>query len=199
MERQWPIQFQPSVVRPRQAPRGEGRTLDKSTAPFREQVAALFETHFQRLYRVMHRLSGEPDLASDLVQESFVKLYQRGSLPDEPGAWLISVAMNLFRNEKGKHRRRLRLLTVERGERSLGDAPPSPEEAAMSGDSRRDVRAALGVLAERDQRILLLHAEGYRYREIAVALRLNQASVGTLLARARRAFREAYEEMYRAR
>ena len=147
----------------------------------------------------MHRLSGEPDLASDLVQESFVKLYQRGSLPDEPGAWLISVAMNLFRNERGKHRRRLRLLTTERSERSLGDAPASPEETAMSGDSRREVRAALDLLPERDQRILLLHAEGYRYREIALALQLNEASVGTLLARARRAFREAYEEMSGAR
>lgn len=200
MERQWPSRFQPPAVpRPRSVPRGEGRALRESAAAFREQVAALFEAHFQRLYRVMQRLSGEPDLASDLVQESFVKLYQRGSLPDEPGAWLISVAMNLFRNEKGKHRRRLRLLTPERGERSLGDAPASPEETAMSGDARREVRAALDLLPERDQRILLLHAEGYRYREIALALRLNEASVGTLLARARRAFREAYEEMSRAR
>jgi len=124
-----------------------------------------------------------------------VRLYQRGSLPDEPEAWLISVAMNLFRNEKGKRSRRLRLLTPERGERTLGDPPSSPEEAVMSGDSRREVRAALERLPERDRQMLLLHGEGYRYREIASALGLNEASVGTLLARARRAFREAYEEL----
>ena len=69
----------------------------------------------------------------------------------------------------------------------------------MSGESRRDVRAALETLPERDRQILLLHGEGYRYREIALALRMNEASVGTLLARARRAFRDAYEEMTRAR
>lgn len=173
--------------------------LPERNAPFRAQVATLFQAHFERLFRYMSRLSGEPDLATDVVQDAFVRLYQRGSLPDEPEAWLISVAMNLFRNERGKRSRRLRLLTPERGERTLGDPPASPEEAAMSGDSRRDVRAALERLSERDQQILLLHGEGYRYREIALALRMNEASVGTLLARARRAFRDAYEELIRAR
>ena len=42
--------------------------------------------------------------------------------------------------------------------------------------------------------MLLLQAEGYRYREIAAALGLNEASVGVLLARARHAFRQVYEE-----
>ena len=186
-------------VPPRTTPQDEVRALSEKKAPFRAQVATLFEAHFQRLFRYMNRLSGESDLASDVVQDAFVKLYQRGSLPDEPEAWLISVAMNLFRNEKGKRSRRLRLLTPERGERTVGDPPSSPEEAAMSGDSRRDVRAALARLSERDQQMLLLHGEGYRYREIALALDMNEASVGTLLARARRVFREAYEELTGAR
>lgn len=162
---------------------------------FQAQVAALFAAHFQRLYRYMNRLAGESELAADVVQEAFVKLYQRGALPDEPEAWLISVAMNLFRNEKGKRTRRLRLLTPERGERTLGDAPARPDEAALSDDCRRTVRAALNRLPERDRQMLLLHAEGYRYREIALALKMNEASIGTLLARARRAFQETYEEL----
>jgi len=173
----------------------EGSALSESKAPFQAQVAALFEAHFKRLYRYMNRLSGESELAADVVQEAFVKLYQRGSLPDDPEAWLISVAMNLFRNEKGKRSRQLRLLTPERGEQTLGDPPASPDEAAMADDSRRNVRAALQRLPERDRQMLLLHGEGYRYREIALALKMNEASVGTLLARARRAFRETYEEM----
>jgi len=156
--------------------------------------AELFDVHFHRLFRYLGRLSGDPDLAADVVQEAFVRLYQRGSAPEDPGAWLISVAMNLFRNEMGKRSRRLRLLTQERGDLTLGDPPPAPDEAAMAGDSRRAVRAALDGLPERDRMLLLLQAEGYRYGEIAAALRLNEASIGTLLARARRAFRRAYEE-----
>jgi len=47
---------------------------------------------------------------------------------------------------------------------------------------------------ERERRLLLLRSEGFSYRDIAAALELNEASVGTLLARARTAFREIYKE-----
>ena len=48
-------------------------------------------------------------------------------------------------------------------------------------------------------RVLLLQAEGSRYRDIAAALGLNEASVGVLLARARIAFRRAYEGPHASR
>lgn len=170
---------------------GNGSAHD-ATSSFHDRFVALFDAHFQRLYRYLHRLGGEPDLAADVVQEAFVKLYRRGSLPDAPEAWLISVAMNLFRNEMSTRGRRARLLTPVRSERVLSDPPASPEEAAVEGDSRRRVRGALERLPERDRRLLLLRAEGYSYRDLAAALGLNAASVGVLLARARRAFRSAY-------
>jgi RNA polymerase sigma factor (sigma-70 family) len=142
----------------------------------------------------MNRLSGEPELAADVVQEAFIRLYQRGSMPDTPAAWLISVAMNLFRNETTTRSRRLRLLSPVRGEHVIGAPPSSPEQAVVAEESRQRVRLALDRLPERDRRMLLLRMEDYSYREIAVALKLNEASVGVLLARARQAFREAYEE-----
>jgi RNA polymerase sigma-70 factor (ECF subfamily) len=164
------------------------------TASFHDSFTELFHAHHARLFRYLHRLSGERDLAADVAQEAFVRLYQRGELPDAPQAWLISVAMNLFRNEKTTRSRRARLLGPVRVELTLADPPPSPEQSAASRDSRAGVRAALDRLAERERALLLLQAEGYRYRDIALALELNEASVGVLLARARRAFREAYGE-----
>ena len=160
---------------------------------FDDSFVGLFETHYPRLYRYLDRVSGEPDLAADIAQETFVRLYRRGALPDAPPAWLISVAMNLFRNAHSSTNRRRRLLTVARGERMQADPPPSPEEVALADDTRRQVRCAIDRLPERERNLLLLHAEGYTYRDIAAALELNEHSVGTLLARARRAFRECYE------
>lgn len=165
-----------------------------ATASFHDQFVALFERQFQKLYRYLDRLSGEPELAADVAQEAFIRLYRRGSLPDAPEAWLISVAMNLFRNVKSSRSRRRWLLTPARSEGVLGDPPPSPEQAAIAGEARGKVRAALDRLPERERRLLLLGAEGYSYRDIAAALELNEASIGTLLARARRAFRECYED-----
>jgi RNA polymerase sigma factor (sigma-70 family) len=163
-------------------------------ASFHDQFVALFEIHFPRLHRYLDRLSGEPELAADVAQEAFVRLYRRGALPDAPEAWLISVAMNLFRNVKSSRSRRSRLLTQARSESVLADPPPSPEDVAVAEESRRRVRAAIDRMPERERRLLLLRAEGYSYRDLAAALDLNEGSVGTLLARARHAFRECYED-----
>jgi RNA polymerase sigma-70 factor, ECF subfamily len=156
-------------------------------------VVELFHAHFHRLVRCLDRLSGDPELAADLAQEAFIKLYHRGSMPDHPEAWLITVSMNLFRNVKSTSARRRRLLTLARAEAALGDPMPTPGQSAEAADERDHVRAAIDRLSERERQILLLHAEGYGYRDIAAALHLNGASIGTFLARAKRAFRSVYE------
>jgi RNA polymerase sigma-70 factor (ECF subfamily) len=160
---------------------------------FGDQVEALFHGHFHRMVRYLDRLSGDPELASDLAQEAFVRLYRRGSLPDHPEAWLITVAMNLFRNARSTSARRRRLLTAARAEATLGDPAPGPARVLEESDQRERVQAAIERLDERERQLLLLRAEGYGYRELAAALGLRETSVGTLLARAKRAFREAYE------
>jgi len=169
-----------------------------AASTFRGEVTALFNVHFRRLHRFLNRLSADSELAADLAQEAFVKLYRRGSLPDAPEAWLISVAMNLLRNMQSGRVRRRRLLTITRGERAHSDGPPLPDDALESADVRRRVRAVLDSLPERDRHLLLLRAEGYSYRDLARSLQLNEGSVGVLLARAKRAFREAYEDAFDA-
>jgi RNA polymerase sigma-70 factor (ECF subfamily) len=162
------------------------------SSDFEARLAPLFEAEFPRLFRYLDRLSGEPDLAADLAQEAFVRLFRRGSMPDEPVAWLVTVALNLFRNVRSSRTRRLRLLTARRFDATLSDPPPQPDQVDEAGERSR-VRAALDALPERDRELLVLRAEGYSYQELAAALGLHQPSVGTLLARAKRAFREAYE------
>lgn len=145
------------------------------------------------MFRVLHRLTGDHALAQDLTQEAFIQLYRRGQEPDRPEAWLITVALNLFRNVRSTAVRRTRLLTPERGARAHSDSPPLPGEVLESGETRTAVRAAIDQLSERERLLLLLRSEGYSYRDLAAELALNEASVGTLLARAKRAFKAAYE------
>lgn len=161
---------------------------------FQEEFEALFDGHFQRLRRYLDRLSGDPDQADDMAQEAFIRLYRRGSRPDMPEAWLIAVATNLFRNARSKQTRRERLLAKWRESDSVTDPPGSATGGLSGRGPGRRVRAALDRVPERERRLLLLQAEGYSYREIAAALNLNEASVGTLLARAKRVFIDLYEE-----
>jgi RNA polymerase sigma-70 factor (ECF subfamily) len=164
----------------------------ETVSPFHGRFVALYGTSFPRLFRYLDRLTGEPELAADLTQEALVRLYRRGELPDAPDAWLITVALNLLRSHRSTLSRRRRLLTLDRAERAHSDPPPSPAIGAEVDEIRIRVRRALDALPDRERQLLLLRAEGFSYRDLAVALELNEASVGTLLARARRAFQAVY-------
>ena len=170
------------------------RTLSDGARSFDDRFVELFDRHYHRLFRYFDRLSGDPDLAADVAQGAFVRLYKRGAVPDTPGGWLVSVAMNLFRNVKSTQSRRLRLLTPSRAEGALADPAPSPHDVAEASETQRRVRLTIDRLPERDRRMLLLRAEGYSYHEIANALEIPEASIGTMLSRAKREFRESYED-----
>lgn len=159
------------------------------TSPFDAAFTQAFQASFPRVFRVLDRLSGDPDLAADLAQEAFIRLHRRGAMPDAPDAWLITVALNLLRNARHSRGRRATLLTTARGLAAHSDPPLSPPSELEADETRRRVRRVLDRLDERERRLLLLHIEGYSYREMAVVLQLNEASVGVMLARAREAFR----------
>jgi RNA polymerase sigma-70 factor, ECF subfamily len=170
----------------------------RPTGTFHEQFVAMFDTAFARIFRFLDRLSADPELAADLAQDVFVRLYRRGAMPDKPEAWLITVALNLFRNARTGTSRRLRLLTLARGEAAHSDPPPGPDMKVEADDTATGVRFALASLSERERRLLLLSVEGFSYRDIASAVGVRETSVGVLIARAKQAFRTAYEDAFHA-
>jgi len=164
------------------------------SAHFSDAFAEIFDAHFARLFRYLQRWSGDSELAADAAQETFVRLYERGSMPERPAAWLIAVALNLARNARSTRIRHAQLLTAARGEYAVADRQPLPAEVTEANDARTRVRSTLDRMCARDRSLLLLRAEGFAYRDIAEALELNEASVGTMLARARDTFRQLWEE-----
>ncbi len=170
----------------RQSPPTE--TVDDS---FEIQFRQAFVERFSTLYRYLDRLSGDPALAADIAQDTFVKLYQRGVMPNDAAAWLVSVANNQFRDERRRIGRRLRLLARKSPETTLGDPAPAPDAHIYSDGERHAVRAALALISQRERQLVLLRAEGLSYRQLAAALDLAEASVGTLLLRANQSFQRA--------
>lgn len=163
----------------------------RSDVTFEAEFRREFELRYVSLARYLWRLVGERESAADLAQEAFVRLYQRGSMPEDPAAWLVSVAHNLMRNERQQIARRRRLLERRAADLIPSDAGGRADVALETQELRMRVRRALDSLPERERRMLLLRYEGFTYREIAHALGVNEASVGTLLARAKIEFRGA--------
>ena len=158
---------------------------------------SLFRTYNEPLVRYLTRRLGDRDWAEEVAQETFLRAARQKELTNER-SWLFAVATNLVRDEARKdarRRRRLELLAQE--ERDRQDTVPqvvsmeSAEQAAMA-------RRALEALTERDREALLMREEGLDYNEIAAALELSVASVGTTLARARKRLVEAFEALERS-
>jgi len=154
----------------------------------------LFREYHQPLVRYLTRRLGDRDWAEEVAQETFLRAARQKELTNER-SWLFAVATNLVRDEARKdarRRRHLELLAQE--ERDREDTVPqvvameSAENAAMA-------RRALEALTERDREALLMREEGLDYNEIAAALELSVASVGTTLARARKRLVEAFEAL----
>ncbi|MEO6878495.1 MAG: sigma factor, partial [Gemmatimonadaceae bacterium] len=38
---------------------------------------ALYDAHVERVYRLMHRMAGDPDLAADFTQDTFIRAFSR--------------------------------------------------------------------------------------------------------------------------
>lgn len=173
------------------------RRAEPDAGTFERQVAALFHERFPSLFRYLDRLTGDPDLAADLAQEAFVRLYTRGNLPDDPRAWLGAVATNLYRDAWRRDKRRTEIAVTHVEEVGPVSGALNPDEALEERDTRREVRRILERLSPRDRQLLLLRHEGYSYRELAQAVGVAESGVGTLLLRATRAFRAAYEAYQR--
>ena len=165
---------------------------DETPPAFEETFRRLFDAQYASLFRYLQRLTGEPDAAEDLAQEVFVRLYQRGSLPDDVRGWMATVAHNLLRDEKRTGKRRLQLIQAHPLDLERGTAIAA-DDKVLGEERRRHVRTALDKLNERDRRMLLLRHEGYSYREIAQVVGVSETSVGTLLLRATALFHTAYK------
>ena len=70
-------------------------------------LEALFAEHRDAVFRYLARYTGDPDLAEDLVQETFLKLAVRPPATGENvKGWLFAVASNLAKDAHKTARRR---------------------------------------------------------------------------------------------
>lgn len=156
---------------------GESLTMPlpaKTTETSAELLAALFDRHHERLYRLALRMSADAEAARDLVQEAFLRAAGRRALPaGEPAgeAWLVRVLVNLYRD-------RWRRREVRRRRADSLPAPPPADDPERSAVARATVRAGLARLAPRRRAVVVLHElEGLSPRRIARLLGVRPATV----------------------
>lgn len=133
----------------------------------------------RRLRGYLFRCLGDPSLADDLMQESFLRLLRCGFQTDDEDhrrAYLFRIATNLVRDHFRRRRPEYEMPPDIHGE-------PGDQGAS---DTRSDVAQAMKDLSPRDRQMLwLAYVEGSSHQEIAGALGLKTSSLKSMLSRAR--------------
>jgi RNA polymerase sigma-70 factor (ECF subfamily) len=146
------------------------------------------------LYNFACWLSGNPDEARDLVQETFLKSL-RGFSSFREGtnfrAWMYRILRNTFLTSRTGLERRNTQQEDEEGFAELAVTQETPELSLMRRADTELVQAAIARLAPIFQEVILLaDLEEMRYQEIAEMLDIPIGTVMSRLARARKHVRE---------
>jgi RNA polymerase sigma-70 factor (ECF subfamily) len=149
-----------------------------------ETFRAFYDRTARGVWAYLARISGDRQLADDLLQEAFYRFLRAAAEHDSEAHRrnsLYRIATNLARDARRRSLLRPTFLVGADIERvPAGDHPGAGEQSA-------DFTRAMGQLKPRERAMLwLAYAEGNTHREIAEVLGLRPASLKILLFRARR-------------
>nr|PZN40989.1 MAG: RNA polymerase subunit sigma-24 [Bacillota bacterium] len=183
------------------SPSEEAKLVERARQGDVDAFEALIVQYERKVYNLAYRLTGNPEDASDLAQEAFVRVYQ--SLGDFRGdssfaTWLYRIVANACRDELRRRQRQRTVsleVTVENedGEmvRQYADEGEGPDQALERVELQRLVRETLATLDEDHRQILILRDfQDLSYQDIAELLNLSLGTVKSRINRARNALKE---------
>lgn len=181
----------------------ESTTSADSTAPDAALAASgdrtaferLYRSHVNRVYSICVRMCGDRSRAEELVQDVFVRVWEKLPLFRGESAfstWLHRLAVNVVLNDrKSAGRERARAAPDASGDDDDGEERYGTAPAPLHAE-RMDLEAAIAALPPGARRVFVLHdVEGFRHEEIAELLGITSGGSKAQLHRARFLLREA--------
>ena len=176
------------------------RFVDVDTSEFRRLAMGEIEA----VHRMAFHLAREPDEASDLVQETYLRAFRaertfelrdRGIRP-----WLFKILHNVFYTRLGKQRRQPTIvddMQFDNTASELDHPAPAWDLASLDWEQvDQRLKHAIEQLDPRYRDVLLLWAvEGLKYREVADVLDVPLGTVMSRLYRARAVLSEQLAEV----
>lgn len=183
----------------------DAMAVERTLAGDRDGYRVLVERHSLTVYRMAYRMMGNAHDAEEVVQESFLRGYQKlkqfaGNA--NFGTWVYRIAANYaidrLRQRNAEEARRES--PSKPGEESLEvdpisqvrDMSPSPERLAGSAQLAERMRAALAELSPAERTaIVMRHWDGCGIEEIAAVLKSNSNATKNTVFRAVQKLRRA--------
>jgi len=183
----------------------DAMAVERTLAGDRDAYRVLVERHSRTVYKMAYRIMGNAHDAEEVVQESFLRGYQKlkqfaGNA--NFGTWVYRIAANyaidrLRQRNADESRRRVPSKPVEDSLEvdplsQIPDGSPSPERLAGSAQLADRMQAALAELSPAERTaIVMRHWDGSAIEEIAVVLKSNPNATKNTVFRAVQKLRRA--------
>lgn len=166
-----------------------------------EELENYIYTYGKDLYSFCCHVTRRRQEADDLYQDTFLKMSEMGEklvIRSNPKSFMMSVALNLYRNHRRKMSLRQRItgisVSVDEMPDSIVSEGREAEELAVAEEERRMVRKAVAQLPDKYRiPILLCYMEELPMAEIAALLQMPEGTVKTRIHRAKKILRERLE------
>jgi RNA polymerase sigma-70 factor, ECF subfamily len=181
--------------------------IERTLAGDREAFRILVERHSHNVFRLAYRMTGNQHDAEEVVQEAFLRAYQKLSQFAERanfGTWVYRIAANYTidrmrqRRSEDAQRDHLGRGTEEGLELDrmsiVPDVAPSPERLAQSGELAEHLRRAMNTLTPAERTAFVMrHWGGSGIDEIATALASSTSAAKNTVFRSVQKLRQALE------
>lgn len=164
----------------------------KLPVTLQDQVVEIYQSLRDEVYRYLLVLGVGPDMAQEVCQEVFLRLYaamRKGQRIENARAWVFTVARNCALSARVSTAMLDSLEPVL--EEKLTSESPSPERELLDREKFQRLHDAVSSLSPQQRHCLHLRVEGFRYREIADIVGINTSTVGEFLRRAVKRLRRA--------
>jgi RNA polymerase sigma-70 factor (ECF subfamily) len=187
--------------------------IERTLAGDRDAYRILVERHSATIFRLAYRLTGNHQDAEEIVQEAFLRAYQKleqFASQANFATWVYRIAANYaidrLRQRKKEDARR-QAPSAELSDEvemdpllQIADAAPSPERLTQSVELKREMQIALDNLTPAERTAFVMrHCDGCGIEEIAGALKSNSSAAKNTVFRAVQKLRHALEPQFAPR
>jgi RNA polymerase sigma-70 factor, ECF subfamily len=181
--------------------------IERTLAGDRDAFRILVERHSHNVFRLAYRMTGNQHDAEEVVQEAFLRAYQKLSQFAERanfGTWVYRIAAN-YAIDRMRQRRSEDAQREHPGRESdegleldrmsiVPDVAPSPERLAQSGELAEHLRRAMNTLTPAERTAFVMrHWGGSGIDEIATALASSTSAAKNTVFRSVQKLRQALE------
>ncbi|MGD9806997.1 MAG: RNA polymerase sigma factor [Deferribacterales bacterium] len=151
------------------------------------ELTAFFESNRKKLFGYLVKMTGSPDEAEDIFQDTFIKYAK--TYPDRhSSALLFTVAKSIFLDGLKKQSR-----NTELGDMDIED-DNNPENVIIGRASKQRVFDLMDKLSGEERELLsMAGSDGMSYDEIAEIKKMSKANVKVKIFRARKRLKEMME------